>query len=837
MPQLLLGLVLVGGLLAVELGALPPTPAAAATILPAAIPLSAAIPAAPGPCVAGWREMPIPDASFISTPFEAATRAGRPAWILGGSNSGVLALKWTGSWWKRAAKGSRGHRGIVAGVPTSSRKALTVGYYRPAKGNAQGSLDPVSGRLVGTTYKGRRVPDPPGPRASLTAVVNTGGGKAWAMGTRLQGGKLKAYAIRWNGKSWSRKDPASGSGAGLLAADRTPSGAIWVAGWKEASRGRPRPLIAKRTNKGWKTTRGATLPAGSAVITDLDFRGGGNGWAIGYLVRVGSSRHEVFLEHWNGQKWSLVPLPWAGDFSAIPRSISVGAGGEIWIGGSQLATGNREARGFIAHLEDDDWEISVLGVPKGLRSEVMDVSATKWGAVAAANVGSSLLVLRTCVESASVASSGSRKVSISNIKARRESQFADPDHGGSGNVSAAGPDTAIEPAVAPAGVQQTLGSPTKPKGFVVRDKAAASGLASTTRTFDGFATDFDGNGWKDVFYSRHGSVLPRLAMGSARGFSNAKTGAFSTVDRHGCDHGDLDHDGAKDVFCAVGAARGKAIGRHELSLAVATKNRRLARGSLGISDPLGRGRQVGIIRLDKDPYPEVFIVNEPDRDDGMPGYNRFFRNEGGRFVSAPGVGLDTTHGGWCVLTGDFDKDGDEDLLYCTAYGVNGRQAGLRYMRNEGGKLRDRTGGRGIKPMGDIAATFGDVNGDGHKDLIQLSRTRLRVSKWTRGGVYRKIYEVKLTDAWAVAAGDASGDGKADIYIARGTDKKNRPDRLLVSRKGGTKFRSVKIPQTSKGTADDVFAIDYDRNGLTDFVVLNGRIKAGPIQLLASFRTR
>ena len=113
-----------------------------------------------------------------------------------------------------------------------------------------------------------------------------------------------------------------------------------------------------------------------------------------------------------------------------------------------------------------------------------------------------------------------------------------------------------------------------PKGFVVRDKAAASGLASTTRTFDGFAADFDGNGWKDVFYSRHGSVLPRLAMGSARGFSNAETGAFSTVDRHGCDYGDLDHDGAKDVFCAVGRARGKAIGRHELSLAVATKNRR-----------------------------------------------------------------------------------------------------------------------------------------------------------------------------------------------------------------------------------------------------------------------
>jgi hypothetical protein len=45
---------------------------------------------------------------------------------------------------------------------------------------------------------------------------------------------------------------------------------------------------------------------------------------------------------------------------------------------------------------------------------------------------------------------------------------------------------------------------------------------------------------------------------------------------------------------------------------------------------------------------------------------------------------------------------------------------------------------------------------------------------------------------------------------------------------------VRIPQTTKGSADDAIAIDYDENGLTDFVVLNGRQKAGPVQLLAAF---
>ena len=79
----------------------------------------------------------------------------------------------------------------------------------------------------------------------------------------------------------------------------------------------------------------------------------------------------------------------------------------------------------------------------------------------------------------------------------------------------------------------------------------------------------------------------------------------------------------------------------------------------------------------------------------------------------------------------------------------------------------------------------------------------------------------------MAAGDASGDGKADIYVVRGNDKNNKPDRLLVSKNGGTKFASVKIPRRTKGSADDVFALDYDKNGLTDFVVLNGRTRGRP----------
>ncbi len=317
--------------------------------------------------------------------------------------------------------------------------------------------------------------------------------------------------------------------------------------------------------------------------------------------------------------------------------------------------------------------------------------------------------------------------------------------------------------------------------------SAASGLGEWTRTYDGFAADLDGNGYKDVFYSRHGGVMPRLALNGPDGFHDAPAdSAFSLVDRHGCDQGDVDGNGTRDILCAVGGSRGNAVHRNELSLSPAQDTRKLARGGLGISDPLGRGRHVAIFRLDRDRYPEVFITNAPDREDGLPAQNRLYRNVKGRFVPAPEAGLDTSEGGRCLKATDIDGDGDTDLAICTQYGVDGRVPGLRIMRNEDGKLRDRTVRLGVRPIGDIDVAFADVTGDGRRDLIQLTSQKVVVSEGTARG-YRKIYQARVSGAWSLAAGDADGDGKADLYIARGNQDANLPDRLLVSRHGGRRF--------------------------------------------------
>ena len=131
------------------------------------------------------------------------------------------------------------------------------------------------------------------------------------------------------------------------------------------------------------------------------------------------------------------------------------------------------------------------------------------------------------------------------------------------------------------------------------------------------------------------------------------------------------------------------------------------------------------------------------------------------------------------------------------------------------------------------AELARLDGNARPDLIQLSKNRLRVSKQTANGFVR-IYEASTSAGVALAVGDVNKDKLADIYVLRGGKDRNRKDVLLVNRRKGTRFRSVRIPTTARGDADDVLAIDHDRNGRTDFLVLNGASKAGPVQLLATF---
>ena len=294
----------------------------------------------------------------------------------------------------------------------------------------------------------------------------------------------------------------------------------------------------------------------------------------------------------------------------------------------------------------------------------------------------------------------------------------------------------------------------------------------------------------------------------------------------------MDGDGSDEAYCAIGAARGVKLKSNELLLDP-RRSAGNASGRSGVAEHLGRGRGAGFVAIDRDGHPDLLVTNDPLRVDGLPSLDRAYRNEAGAgFRSAPELGLDLPIGGSCVLSAQLDGRGRHEIAICTSEPWQGAR-GLHVFRYDGDRYRDATRALGLSPAGAVDAVAADFDGDGATDLAQLSVSQLVVSL-QRHGKLRRVAVRAIGLGQALAAGDVNADGRADLYVVRGGPG-NAPDRLLINSGRGRAFRSAAIPQARFGGADDVVALDHDRNGLTDFVVLNGLGRAGPIQLIASYR--
>jgi FG-GAP-like repeat len=378
------------------------------------------------------------------------------------------------------------------------------------------------------------------------------------------------------------------------------------------------------------------------------------------------------------------------------------------------------------------------------------------------------------------------------------------------------------------------------------DRSDASGIADVSHTYGATVADWNDDGWDDLLLNKHYDAFPQLHLNDESIFENAYESAFPTTpprrDYHGCAAADVDLNGFLDVYCTVGGHRG-GIGPNakELWLQGPDGVFHEAADAWGATDRFGRGREATFLDANGDEFPDLYVTNQQPRKDGKRGANVLFLNEAGeRFRNAPEYGLNRQLGGYSVQAIDFDLDGRQDVLLCS-------QRGLRLFRNVGGARFESVTKR-VRAKGSCyrGAVLARMNRDRRPDLVRVAQDRVEVRLQGAAEKLRRkpVLSRHLTDVAALALGDMNADRIPDIYAARrGTYRPKLPDDeqvdardvMLASNGSVESYARFPIPQTTEGIAESVAAIDHDRNGLADFVVMNGRLQAsGPTRLVAFY---
>jgi hypothetical protein len=654
--------------------------------------------------------------------------------------------------------------------------------------------------------------------ALLTGVDTLADGSAWAAGfQRTAAGTRQTLIEQESGGTWtpvaSPNDPNDGTATdnSLTAISGTQATGLWAVGWRESASGL-QPVVLRydttQPSPTWVSVSGAgdlPPPPGTidTVLTGVDVLAADDVWAVGYYFD-GSVDQPLAL-HWDGSTWSYSSIPGAG----MLRKVQALAPDNVWAAGTVYDGVHQLYQSLVEHFDGTSWApVSSANAP---------MADTEIIGLATDPAGSSMTLVgrqgsKAIVEQASCPSG---QLSL-----------------GPGQPAPV-PPVADIPGVGPAPAPPLPTPPaTTAVPVTITDQAAAAGIDGTQDwTFSASVADFSGDSWPDIFIARHWHPADLWLNNQDGTFSPSDASYFESIkDRHDCLAADFDRDGLQDMFCSVGADRGSAAKANALYVQQSGGTFADEAYQEGVTDPWGRGRYGAVLDANNDGYPDIFYGTESLRPDGMPSVDRFYINTGqGSFVDDPAMGLDMNIGSLCAHTVDYNNDGWPDLLVC------GETGGLHLFKNDLGQGFTDVSSKLGTPIKAVDAAMVDVNHDNLPDLITLTGTVLAERLQLTNGSFgkQKILKSQIKSARSLAIGDVNGDNNPDIYVVCGRNgSQNAQDYLLTGNATGTVFTPMTIPQATVGGGDTAYPIDYTKDGLDSFLVLNGQVpNAGPIQLL------
>lgn len=326
------------------------------------------------------------------------------------------------------------------------------------------------------------------------------------------------------------------------------------------------------------------------------------------------------------------------------------------------------------------------------------------------------------------------------------------------------------------------------------DRSAAAGLTYQLGGFNAVQTDYDNDGYLDVFilrggwqfaYGRHRNSLLRNEGGVFRDVTHDAGLALPAYPTQTAAWADYDNDGFLDVYIGNEAERQDVpypsqLFRNNGDGTFADVTRRA-----GVSnDRMAKGVAWG--DYNNDGLPDLYVSNI--------GPNRLYRNNGnGTFTDvAPALGVvEPTDRSFATWWWDYDNDGWLDL-YVAGYSATLADIAADYLGLPASGVRPRLyrnlKGQGFEDVTDavglaevqlpMGANFGDVDNDGWLD-IYLGTGDPELETIVPNVLYRNVGGRRFVDVTAaagvghlekghgIAFGDIDNDGDQDIYLQAG----------------------------------------------------------------------
>ena len=683
-----------------------------------------------------------------------------------------------------------------------------------AAGYAQsGGFQPLALQWDGTQWSQVQTPALTG-NALFTGVDTQPDGSAWAAGFQTSATGIRQTLIEQeSGGTWapvaSPNDGTATTDNSLTAISGTQDTGLWAVGWRESPAGL-QPLILRydttQPSPTWVSVTGAggvPVPGTiDTVLTGVDVVSASDVWAVGYYFD-GTVDQPLAL-HWDGSTWTDTPIPGAGAL----RKVAEVSPDDVWAAGTVYDGGLQRYMSLVEHFDGTSWTPVVSANAQAADTEIIGLAIDPAGSnlTLVGRQGSKAIVEQASCPSGPVSLPAGTPEPVPAVPA----------------VPGVGPAPTPPPPTPPA----TTATP-----VTITDQASAAGISGPQDwTFSATVADFNTDSWPDIFIARHWHPGD-LWLNNQDGTFTQSDGPYfaQTKDRHDCHAADFDQDGLPDMFCSVGADRGSAAKANALYVQQPDGTFADEAYQWNVTDPWGRGRYGTVLDANNDGYPDIYYGAESLRPDGMPSVNRFFINTGqGSFVDDPAMGLDMNLGSLCAHTVDYNSDGWPDLLVC------GEQGGLHLFKNNQGQgFTDVSSILGAQ-VNAVDAAMVDVNHDSRPDLITLTAGAVAERLQLAAGNFAKPKTIlkQIKKGVSLAVGDVNGDNNPDIYVVCGRlNNQNATDYLLIGNATGG-FTTMTIPETTLGGGTRVYPIDYTKDGLSSFLVLNGQVpNTGLVQLL------